>query len=109
MTERKIPDGKYRVIKIGKDAVYEAMREYFKDNAEVFFDISDSTTAVTRFNIDWDKGEFICIARNELPENEHLQFDIDTDKLFSRLENTTDTLFSRNRYVEMSESDIENL
>lgn len=109
MTERKIPDGKYRVIKIGKDAVYEAMREYFMDNAEVFFDISDSTTAVTRFDIDWDKGEFICIARNELPENEHLQFDIDTDKLFSRLENTTDTLFSRNRYVEMSESDIEKL
>ncbi|MBQ3044618.1 MAG: hypothetical protein IJD49_01565 [Clostridia bacterium] len=109
MTERKIPDGKYRVIKIGKDAVYEAMREYFTDNAEVFFDISDSTTAVTRFDIDWDKGEFICIARNELPENEHLQFDIDTDKLFSRLENTTDTLFSRNRYVEMSESDIEKL
>ena len=109
MTDKKIPDSKYRVIKIGKDAVYEAMREYFKDNIEAFFDISDCTSAVTHFDIDWDNGEFICIARNELAENEHLQFDIDTQKLFSKLENTTDTLFSWNRYAELSKSDIENI
>lgn len=109
MAERRIPDSKYRVIKVGKEAVYEVIREYFKDNTEVFFDISDGTTAVTRFDIDWDKGEFICIARNELNENEHLQFNIDTEKLFSKLDNTTDTLFTVNRYVELSESDIENL
>lgn len=110
MPNRKtIPDGKYRVIKIGKDAIYEVVREYFKDHLEAFFDISDCTTAVTSFDINWDKGEFICIARNELPENEHLQFDIDTQKLFSKLENTTDTLFSCNRYAELSKSDIENI
>jgi len=107
--QRTIPDGKYRVIKIGKDAIYEVVREYFEDHLEAFFDISDCTTAVTSFDIDWDNGEFICIARNELPENEHLQFDIDTQKLFSKLENTTDTLFSHNRYVELSKSDVENL
>lgn len=107
MPERKIPDGKYRVIKIGKDAIYEVVQEYFKDHLEAFFDISNSSTAVTRFDIDWDKGEFICIARNELTENEHLQFDIDTQKLFSKLENTTDTLFTDNRYVELSKSDTE--
>ena len=106
---KTIPDGKYRVIKIGKDAVYEIMREYFKDNLEAFFEISDSTTAITSFDIDWNKGEFICIARNELPENEHLQFDIDTQKLFAKLEHTTDTVFSNNRYVELSKSDIDNL
>ena len=109
MPKKIIPDDKYRVIKIGKDALYEVVREYFKNNLENFFDISDDTRAVTCFDINWNKGEFICIVRNELSENEHLQFDIDTEKLFSKLEHTTDTLFSPDRYVELSKSDIENL
>ena len=62
------------------------------------------------FSIDWEKGEFICIARNELPEEEeHLQFNVDAYKLLSKIENTTDTLFAPNRYVEVMKSEIDNL
>ena len=109
MKKKTIPDDKYRVIKIGKEAVFEFLYESFKDKIETFFDVSDSTTVVTAFDIDWDKGEFICIARNEMSENEHLQMDVDLQKLLSKLETTTDTLFKNNRYVELSKSDIEKM
>ena len=70
--EKRIPDDKYRIIKIGKEALFELICEAFKDGEEEFFDISDSTTIVTSFSIDWGKGEFICIARNEFPEEEEI-------------------------------------
>ncbi len=102
---KKIPDGKYRVIKIGKDAIYELLREAIKDRAEGFFDVSDSTSIVTCFDIDWEKQEFICIARNEKGDDERLDFDIDTEELFEKLENTTDSVFCEDRYIELSEDE----
>ena len=110
MKKKTIPDDKYRVIKIGKEAIFEFLYESFTDKIETFFDVSDSTSAVTAFDIDWEKGEFICIARNELPEEEeHLQFNVDVHKLISKIENTTDTLFAPDRYIEVSKSEIDNL
>ncbi|MBQ7295700.1 MAG: hypothetical protein IJW86_05840 [Clostridia bacterium] len=105
-----MPDDKYRIIKIGKEALFELICEAFKESEEAFFDVSDATTIVKSFSIDWEKGEFICVARNELPqEEEHLQFDFDTHKLISKIEDTTDTLFAPNRYIEVLKSDIDNL
>ena len=105
--KKTIPDDKYRIIKIGKEAISEFLYESFVDKLEYFFDVSDSTSVVAGFDIDWDKGEFICIARNEMPENEHLQINVDFKKLLSELEPTTDTLFQNNRYIELPKSDIE--
>lgn len=34
--EKTIPEGKYRIIKIGKDAIFEVLREYIIDNQEDF-------------------------------------------------------------------------
>lgn len=107
--EKRIPDGKYRIVKIGKEALFEFIYESFTDNIETIFDVSDGTTIVTGFEIDWEKGEFICVARSELDENEHLQFDIDISALLSKIEPTTDTIYAKNRYIELSESDIEKL
>lgn len=109
MKKKIIADDKYRIIKIGREAIFEFLYESFTDKLESFFDISDSTTVVTCFDIDWDKGEFICIARNETSENEHLQFGVDSQELFSKLEPTTDTLFQDNRYIELSKSDVKKL
>jgi hypothetical protein len=108
--EKRIPDDKYRIIKIGKEALFELICEAFKDSEEEFFDVTDSSSIVKSFSIDWEKGEFICVARNELPEEEeHLQFDVDTNELISKLEDTTDTLFAPNRYIEVSKDYIDNL
>ncbi len=109
MKKKTIPDDKYRIIKISKEAIFEFLYESFTDRLELFFDVSDSTTVAASFDIDWDKDEFICIARNEMSENEHLQFDIDSQKLLSKLEATTDTLFQSNRYIELSKSDVKKL
>ena len=108
--EKRIPDDKYRIIKIGKEALFELICEAFKDSEEEFLDVSDATTIVKSFSIDWEKGEFLCIARNELPEeDEHLQFDVDAYELISKLEDTTDTLFAPNRYIEVTKDYIDNL
>ena len=107
--EKTIPEGKYRIIKIGKDAIYEVLREYIIDSQENFFDVTDGTKIVTHFDINWDTGEFICAARNDHGENEHLQCNIDTAELLSKLQDTTETLFVDKRYIEMSEEDIKNL
>lgn len=107
--KKRIPDDKYRVIKIGKDALYELIRESIIDNAENHFDISDVTSIVTFFDIDWDKGEFICLARNEKGENEHLQCDVDTELLLSKLQDTTTSLYNGVSYIELSKEDIDKL
>lgn len=107
--EKTIPDGKYRIIKIGKDTIYELLREYIIDNQEEFFDVTDGTKIVTHFEIDWDKGEFICVARNEYEENKHLQCDVDTTELLLKMQDTTETMFIDERYVEMSKDEIKNM
>ncbi len=107
--EKTIPEGKYRIIKIGKDALFEFIYESIIDNQECFFDVTDGTKIATRFDINWDTGELICVARSEYAEDEHLQFGIDVRKLMSRLQETTSTMYDDNRYIEMSEEEINNL
>ena len=107
--EKSIPDGKYRVIKIGKDALFELICESIIDNQEAFFEVTDETKIITTFDIDWNAGEFICAARNSKGENEHLQSDIDIKELLSKLQDTTDTMYAENRFIEISEEEIKNL
>ncbi len=107
--EKTIPENKYRIIKIGKDAIYEILREYIIDNEEEFFDVTDGAEIVTHFDINWDTGEFICVTRNNYGENEHLQCNIDTTKLLSKLQDTTQTMFEDKRYIELSEEEIINI
>lgn len=108
--KRRIPDDKYRIIKIGKDALFELICEAFNERDEDFFDVSDATTIVKSFCINWETGEFICIARNELPENEErLQFDADAFEVLSKIDDTTDTLFAPDRYIEVSKTDIDSM
>ncbi|MGN1194156.1 MAG: hypothetical protein ACI4SB_01590 [Acutalibacteraceae bacterium] len=108
MKKRKtIPDGKYRVIKINRDALFEFIYESFADNLEEFLDVSDGTSVVTTFDIDRETGSFICVARNELGDDEHLQFDnVDTQLLLSKMGDTTDTMFKDGRFVELTEEEL---
>ena len=106
--EKTIPQGSYRIIKIGKDAIYEVLREYITEHQEAFFDVTDAAKIVTLFDIDWEKGEFICVARSDYGDDERLQFSIDAEQLLAKLPNTTDTLFAPNRFIELSEEEIGN-
>lgn len=106
---KTIPEGKYRIIKISKEALYEFIYESVIDHQERFFDVTDGTKIVTCFDINWDTGEFICVARNELDENEHLQFDLDTQALMSKVQDTTGSMYVKKRYIELSEDEIKRL
>ena len=108
MKQRKpIPDGKYRVIKISRDALFEFIYESFTERLEDFLDISDPTSVVTSFDMDWERGSFICVARNERGEDEHLQMEgVDMTQLLSKMKDTTDTLFSDGRFVELTEDEL---
>lgn len=108
MKKRKtIPDGKYRVIKISRDALFEFIYEAFTERFEDFLDVSDPTSVVTSFDMDWERGSFICVARNERGEDEHLQMEgVDTAQLLSKMKDTTDTLFSDGRFVELTEEKL---
>lgn len=108
--EKKIPDGKYRIIKIGKEALTEFIYDSINENARRLFDVSDETSIVKCYDIDWKKGELLLIARNEYVENEHLQFDFDTDELLKKLGNTATTLYTdEKRYIELTKEEIEKM
>lgn len=108
MKKRKtIPDGKYRVIKISRDALFEFIYESFIDKLEDFLDVSDPTSVVTSFDMDWKSGSFVCVARKECGENERLQMEgVDTQLLLSKMKDTTDTMFSDGRFVELTEEEL---
>lgn len=108
MKKRKtIPDGKYRVIKISRDALFEFIYESFTERIEDFLDVSDGTSVVTSFDMDRETGSFICVARNELGETEHLQMEgVDTQLLLSKMKDTTDTMFSDGRFAELTENEL---
>lgn len=108
---KKIPDGKYRVIKISREALTELIYESITERQEEYFDVSDGTSIVKLCDMDWDRGELICIARSELDEDEeHFQFPgIDTAVLMDKLKDTTDTMFSDGRFIELSEAEIKEI
>ncbi len=106
---KKIPDGKYRIIKIGKEALFEFVYESVIDNLERYFDVTDGTKLVVSSDINWETGEFICVARNEYDENEHLRFDIDIESLLLKMQNTTGSMYLPKRYIELSDEEIEKL
>lgn len=109
--KKTIPDGEYRVIKVSKDAIFEFLYEKIIDNQEDFLDISDVTTISSCFDMNWETGEFICVAKNSPDDlKEVLNFDnIDTQKLISKLEDTTTTLYDDNRYIKISAEEMKKL
>ena len=104
--EKKIPDNTYRVIKISKDALYEFIYESFIDNQETFFDVTDGTKIVTSFGVDWEDDSFIMVAQNT---NDELPFgrDIDVKKISDALDDTTNTMYADNRYIELSQEQLD--
>ncbi len=104
--EKKIPDNTYRVIKISKDALFEFIYESFIDNQETFFDITDGTKIVTSFDVDWENDSFIMIAQNT---NDELPFgkEIDVKKISDAIDDTTNTMYADNRYVELTQEQLD--
>ena len=104
--EKKIPDNTYRVIKISKEALFEFIYESFIDNQETFFDITDGTKIATSFDIDWENDSFIMVAQNT---NDELSFgkEIDVKKISDSIDDTTNTMYADNRYIELTQEQLD--
>ena len=107
-TQKKIPENTYRVIKISKEALFEFVYESIIDKQELFFDVSDGTKIVTSFDMDWEKGSFTIVAQNfsEVPP---FYKDIDVGKVSNAIDDTTSTLYSDNRYIELTQEQIDEI
>ncbi len=92
-----------RIIKIDKDALFEFVYETMIDEMEQFFDILDVTTVTSHHDLNFETGEYICLINNDKSK---LPNDIDLHRLLSKIENTTSTLYSPNRYKEMTYDEI---
>ena len=108
--DARVPPDTYRVIKISGDAVFEFLHESMKDKLEPFFDVSDATSIVTSFIVDWDDGSLMMVARNEDDDDhERLQFPekMDIGQLIKKLPDTVIGMYSgEKRYVDMTLNDI---
>ena len=108
--DARVPPDTYRVIKISGDALFEFLHECMKDKLEPFYDISDATSIVTQFAVDWEAGSIIMIARNEYGIGiERLQFpdEMDAQQLLKKLPDTADGMYNGvKRYRDMTLDEI---
>lgn len=103
--EKTIPNNTYRVIKISKEALFEFIYESFIDNQETFFDITDGTKIVTSFDVDWENDSFIMVAQNT--DEESFGKEIDVKKISKAIDDTTNTMYADNRYIELTQEQLD--
>ena len=106
--EKKIPDNTYRVIKISKEALYEFIYESFIDNQECFLDISDGTSVVHAFGVDWENDSFIFVARNAKDDMDAFE-EIDVNALTQVISDTTSTMYQKQRYIDLTKEQVEEI
>jgi hypothetical protein len=95
-----------RVIKIEKEALFEFIYETMIDSIEQYFDLLDCTTVTSHHKFNSESGEYICLINDN---KKMLPDDIDINKLLSKMSQTTTSLYSPNRYKEMTFGEIRNL
>lgn len=101
MKNRKIQRGKARVMKIGKDAVWELICEDIVGNSAEFFELptGENGEVYGEVHIMWsdEQEALICAVCNV--EDRKL---VDLDKLADTVEITTDSVFHSGRYKTVS-------
>lgn len=104
-------EDRIRVIKLGKQALFEFIYENFIDDQETFFDI-DPIDVIDSFDMDWDNGQFIfCVHKSEDNNGNVLPLpkEIDLQKIMRAIPDTTETMFSPNRYREYTKDELVSL
>ena len=93
---------KVRLIKISEKALKELIYEAFVEKQSVFLDV-EATEVSDYFEFDLENGEFIfCAIKSEDEEGNFLSLpqEIDLKKVMKNIPDTTDSVFSSNRYKE---------
>ena len=103
MTENDV-----RVIKIGKEALFEFIYEKFVEDQDTYLDV-DAIGVSDHFEIDFENGQFIfCAIKSEDENGNFLSMpeEVDLKKLLKKLPDTTVSMFSPKRYKEYTKEDL---
>ena len=106
--KKKLDQNSVRVIKISKEALFEFIYEKFIDDEELFFDI-DLLDVVSTFDINFERGEFICcVSKSEDANGNVLKLpeEINLQNLMLNIPDTTATMFVDNRYKEFTKEEL---
>lgn len=102
---------KYRIIKIGANALREFIYENIIEKQCDYFDV-DPTEVRNDFIVDLENGQLIfCVSCNEDEAGNIVKFpkDIDLEKLMLKIPDTTKTMFQSDRYIEFSKDELLNI
>lgn len=97
-----------RLIKIGKEALFEFIYEKMIEDQKMFLDVDPLSVADT-FDMDWENGQFIfCVHRSEDKNGNFIEFpkEINLKSLMRNLSDTTTSMFQNNRYKEFTKEEL---
>lgn len=103
---RRLKDKKYRIIKIGEDAIYELLYEHFIENCEKYCNITRDDM-VYGFSIDWENKNFIFAIKEAVDSGD--KFSLDLKKLHSALPDTTKSIFGDVIYKDYYEKELKHM
>ena len=106
--KKRLDENTVRVIKISKEALFEFIYEKFIDDEELFFDI-DLLDVISTFDINFERGEFICcVSKSEDANGNILRLpeEIDLQTIMKNIPDTTATMFADNRYREFTKEQL---
>ena len=99
---------KVRLIKISEKALKELIYETFVEKQSELLDV-EPTEVSDYFEFDIENGEFIfCAIKSEDEEGNFLSLprEIDLKKVMNNIPDTTDSVFSANRYKEFTMDEL---
>lgn len=105
-------EGKVRIIKIGKEALFEFIYEHFNDDQNVYLDV-DPLQVTNYWDMDFENGQFIYCAvkykedASGMPVG--LPKTIDFSEIMKKIPDTTATMYQPNRYKEYTIQELEEL
>lgn len=105
---KKLNEDKVRVIKIGKEALFEFIYEKFIDDQDTYFDV-EPLEVTDIFDINFERGEFIfCVYKSEDNDGNFIKLpkEIDLQQLMKNIPDTTTTMYADGRYKEFTKGEL---
>ena len=100
-----------RIIKISEEALYEFIYEKFIDDQDTYLDV-DNLAVTDSFYMDWENRQFIfCAYKSENEKGDFLKLpeSIDLETLIRKIPDTTNSMYSGNRYKTFTKNELEDI
>ena len=106
----KMKDDEVRILKIGRDAIFEFLYETLSGEEDRTFNV-DSLKVYNKIAMDWESGEFIFAVCNEPKDEKAKSFceNLDAEKLIKLIPDTTDTVLMDKPYKSYNTEELREL